>query len=131
MEVLIARLFPEVTILIFQNRDTAWLELQRADPDLLITDMNNDNVPGRTGSFGMSGWKLLPLLALRGVEYPILVASGSFQMPGVESRARRCAGPKLHVSFLEKPFTEEHFRREVIRLLGGGDWGQRAARSRG
>jgi CheY-like chemotaxis protein len=124
-ELLIARLFPEVTILAFRNRDTAWRELQRADPDLLITDMNNDNVPGRTEPFGMSGWELLPLLAQREVKYPILVVSGSFAMPGVESRARQCASPKLDVSFLTKPFTEEHFQREVTCLLGGGGLGQR------
>jgi hypothetical protein len=85
--------------------------------------MNNDNVPGRTGSFGMSGWKPLPLLARRGVRYPILVVSGSFLMAGVESRARQCAGPKLHAAFLKKPFTGEDFRREVTFLLGGGNWG--------
>ena len=129
-ELLIARLFPEVMILAFRNRDTAWRELQRSDPDLLITDMNNDNVPGRTESFGMSGWELLPLLARRQVRYPILVVSGSFSMPGVESRARQCAGPELNASFLTKPFSEEHFRREVTRLLGGGGGGRRAARFR-
>jgi CheY-like chemotaxis protein len=124
VEGLIAQLFPKVTILSFESRNTAWLELQRADPDLLITDMNNDNVPGRTRSFGMSGWELLPLLARRGVKYPILVVSGSFLMAGVESRARHCAGPELHVSFLTKPFTEEHFQRQVACLLGGGNWAQ-------
>ncbi len=118
-ELLIARLFPEVTILAFRNRDTAWDELLRADPDLLITDLNNDNVPGRSGSFGMSGWKMLPLLATRKVHYPILVVSGSLSIPGNEARARQCAGPELSITFLTKPFTEEHFKREVTQLLKG------------
>src|SRR5688572_17472542 len=59
----------DVTVLRFQNRDTAWEELQRADPDLLITDMNNDNIPGRTEYMGMSGWELLPRLVARRVAY--------------------------------------------------------------
>lgn len=110
-----------VTLLMFQNRNDAWQELLRADPNLLITDMNNDNVPGRTQSFGMSGWHMLPLLAERKVKYPILVVSGSFSMSGVESKARQCAGPDLNVSYLPKPFTMERFNLELSKLLGSVD----------
>jgi CheY-like chemotaxis protein len=106
-----------VTILRFQHRDTAWQELLRVAPDLLITDMNNNNVPGCADYMGMSGWKMLPLLAKREVTYPILVMSGSFSMPGVESRARECAGPKLDATFLAKPFTTVFFKQELVRLL--------------
>lgn len=121
VEDLIQRQFSTVTILRFENRDAAWRELLRADPDLLITDMNSDNVPGRCEYLGMSGWEMLPLLAEREVRYPILVVSGSFLMPGVESRARECAGPKLNVTFLTKPFSADFFRQELNRLLNGGD----------
>ena len=107
VERLIQSWFGEVTMLTFQNRDEAWQELLRADPDLLITDMNNDNVPGRTQYFGMSGWKMLPLLAEKKAKYPILVVSGSFSMEGVENKARQYAGPDLNVSFLAKHFTTE------------------------
>src|SRR2546422_6794494 len=97
--------FKDVILQTFQNRDEAWQELMRADPDLLITDMNNDNVPGRTQYFGMSGWKMLPMLAERKVKYPILVVSGSFSISGVQIEARQYAGPHLNVTFLRKPFT--------------------------
>lgn len=125
VEDLIHRQFSAVTILRFENRDAAWRELLRADPDLLITDMNSDNVPGRCEYLGMSGWEMLPLLAEREVRYPILVVSGSFLMPGVESRARKCAGPKLDVTLLTKPFSADFFRQELNRLLNGGDNGGR------
>lgn len=111
----------DVTLLRFENRDTAWGELQRADPDLLITDLNNDNIPGRTEYLGMSGWKLLGLLRRRKVKYPVLVVSGCLSMPKRESVAREFAGPELNVSFMTKPFTGEFFQQEVSRLLNGGE----------
>jgi CheY-like chemotaxis protein len=117
VDLLIQQQFGDVTILRFQHRNTAWQELLRASPDLLITDMNNNNVPGRVDYMGMSGWKMLPLLAEREVTYPILVMSGSFSMPGVESRARECAGPKLNIAFLTKPFAKDLFQQELVRLL--------------
>jgi DNA-binding NtrC family response regulator len=126
LEQMIHMQFSTVTILRFQNRDTAWQELLRADPDLLITDMNNDNIPGRQEYLGMSGWTLLPLLAKREVHYPIFVVSGSFAIPGVESHARRCAGPGLNVTFLTKPFTAGFFNKHVAQLLrSGGECGRR------
>ena len=64
-ETIMRRFFRNAAFRAFQNRDEAWQELLRSDPDLLITDMNNDNVPGRTQYLGMSGWKMLPLLATR------------------------------------------------------------------
>jgi len=125
MEWLIKPLLKEVTILSFQNRDTAWEELRRADPDLLITDMNNNNIPLRTEYFGMSGWELLPLLTARAVKYPILVVSGSFLMSGVESQARARAGPELNITFMSKPFTPDFFQSEVRRMLDGSGSGRR------
>jgi CheY-like chemotaxis protein len=126
IELLIQEAFSEVTILTFQNRDTAWQELLRADPDLLITDMNNHNVPGRPEYMGMSGWELLPRLAERAVKYPILVASGSFGMAGWEGRARAAAGRSLNITFMSKPFTMAFFVSEVRRMMrGGGVCGRR------
>lgn len=116
-EAIIKDTFGEVQLLRFQDSDTAWVELQRSDPDLLITDMNNTNVPGRNRYMGMGGWKLLPLLAEKKVKYPILVVSGSFSMPGVESRARKCAGRDLNISFMTKPFLIEFFKSEILRVL--------------
>jgi DNA-binding NtrC family response regulator len=121
----------EVQILRFQNRDTAWEELQRSEPDLFITDMNNNNVPGHREYTGMSGWELLPRLAERAVKYPILVASGGFEMPGVESRARQLAGTKLNVAFMTKPFDLDFISAELRRLLSGQTgWGRRLSRER-
>ena len=122
---ILAQHLPEANLLAFRNRDTGWQELLRRDPDLLITDMNNHNVPGRTEYLGMSGWDLLLLLTQRGVKYPILVVSGSFLLPGIEGRAWALAGPNLNISFLTKPFEVEFFQLEVKRLLYGGDVGGR------
>jgi CheY-like chemotaxis protein len=121
METFVRDWSKEATILRYQNRDEAWQELQRRDPDLFITDIRSDNVPGRSGDYGMSGFALLKLLAERLVKYPILVASGSFSMSGCEGLAKRCAGPHLNVSYLTKPFTIELFHQALRKCLGPGD----------
>ena len=95
----------EVTLLCFQDGATAWEELLRADPDLLITDMNRD---------GMSGWKMLPLLAAKKVKYPILVHSGN----ATEDEVRLCTGPNLNVTFLGKPWEAQQFCEQLSVLLG-------------
>ncbi len=105
--------FKTVIIDTFQNGDKAWEELRRADPDFLITDLLNNNIPGRTESFGMNGYELLPLLAKRNVKYPILVLSGSLSREGYELRTRQLAGPNLNVSYLKKPFTQEQLYAEL------------------
>jgi CheY-like chemotaxis protein len=121
MATLVRDWFREVTVLTFQNRDEAWQELLRRDPDLFITDMRSDNVPGRSGDYGMSGFELLKLLAERLVKYPVLVASGSFSMSGCDGLAKQCAGPHLNVSFLTKPFTRELYLQALCKCLGPGD----------
>ena len=121
METFVRDWFKEATILRYQSRDEAWQELLRRDPDLLITDMRSDNVPGRSGDYGMSGFELLKLLAERLVKYPVLVASGSFSMSGCEGLARQCAGPDLNVVFQTKPFTRELFHQALRKCLGPGD----------
>jgi CheY-like chemotaxis protein len=88
--------------------EAAWRELQRKQPDLLITDMNR---------FGMNGYEMLRLLARRRVGFPILVISGLATEEDVQS----CAGPNLVVSFLPKPFSFDEFRGELSRYLGAGD----------
>ncbi len=108
VQLLIRRQLSNVAVLQFEDRGTAWQALLRADPDLLVMDMN---------SAGMTGWELLRLLAEREVKYPILVESGSFLMPGMESRARQCAGPKLNVTFLTKPYTADFFQQVLAGLL--------------
>jgi CheY-like chemotaxis protein len=56
---LILSKFKHAALQTFQDGRTAWEELSRADPDLLITDM----IRG-----GMNGWEMLPLLARRKVK---------------------------------------------------------------
>jgi hypothetical protein len=101
----VRRKFKNVLLLTFANGDEAWQELLREDPDLLITDLMNDNVPGKRDSSGKSGFELLALLAERNVKYPILVVSGSLAKEGVEAKARQIAGSTLNISFVQKPFT--------------------------
>jgi PrsW family intramembrane metalloprotease/Response regulator receiver domain len=105
--------FKNVTVQPFQNRDEAWQELLKRSPDLLITDMYNDNVLGRTQNSGMSGWEMLPRLAIRKVKYPILVVSKAAK----EKDVRECAGSELNISFLQKPFTLEQFYGELYKHL--------------
>ena len=121
VEPVIRKYFNEVSLLKFRNRDEAWQELLRADPDLLITDLRNDNVPTFPGStkenLGMSGFELLQLLAARQVKYPILVVSGCLSISGMEGIAKKCAGPNLNVSYLTKPFTAELFYQGLFKCL--------------
>jgi len=109
--------FKNVTVRRFQNGDEAWEELLRADPDLLITDLLNSNVPGRTQSFGRSGYELLSLLTKRKAKYPILVLSGSLTKEGYESKVRQLAGSDLNISFLKKPFTTEQLYAELSKHI--------------
>jgi len=113
--------FEEVTLLKFRNRDDAWKELSKADPDLLITDMRNDNIPTVSGlqeDLGISGFELLKLLATKRVKYPILVISGCFSISGLEGYAKKCAGRDLNVSYLTKPFTKDLFHQGLLKCLG-------------
>jgi CheY-like chemotaxis protein len=125
VETLIRDWFKEVTLLKLRNRDEAWQELLRADPDLLITDMRNDNVPRQTENLGMGGFELLRLLAARRVKYPILAVSGCFSMSGLEGLAKQHAGPNLKVSYLTKPFTSDLFYQALLKCLGPSDNPQR------
>jgi len=114
--------FSEVTLLKFRNRNEAWQELLRVDPNLLITDLRNDNVPtspwAMKENLGMSGFELLQLLAVRRVKYPILVVSGCLSISGMEGLAKKCAGPNLNVSYLTKPFTPDLFKKGLLKCLG-------------
>jgi CheY-like chemotaxis protein len=114
--------FKNVIIKTFQNRDEAWRELfHNKDPDLLITDLRSDNVPGRTEQFGMNGLEMLSVLAEMNVKYPVLVFSGSLSIEGYEGKAKQAAGNKLNVSFLKKPATSEQIYSELSKHLGLGN----------
>jgi CheY-like chemotaxis protein len=111
----IARQFKNVTVDRLQNGDEAWNTLSRQNPDLLITDLLNDNVPGRKGDIKTSGFHLIARLAERNVKYPVLIVSGSLsnviQVDHADSKmedyVKLLFGSRLSLSFLKKPFTTE------------------------
>lgn len=105
MEKVILHRFKNVTVQKFQDGESAWQELLRADPDFLIMDMIRP---------GMTGWDLLPLLSQRKVKYPILVNSGYVK----EKAVRECAGSELNIAFLQKPFRPEQLYAELSKQLG-------------
>jgi hypothetical protein len=120
--------FENVVIDTFQNGDKTWEELLRADPDLLITDLFNDDFSSRTANigtneiFGMSGFDLLTLLQLKKVKYPILVTSALVES-GREPKNRRLEQeywPDLNLSFLTKPFTTDQFYPELDKHINTG-----------
>jgi CheY-like chemotaxis protein len=114
---ILERLLADIRIVSFLNRDEAWDYISEHPPDLLITDLFSDNVPGRTDTFGMNGFELLQKLDDCLAAYPILVFSGSLAMDGIEDKAMECAGDYLTVDFLEKPATEEEINAALLALL--------------
>lgn len=89
---------PDARILAFHDGDSAWACLEETSPDLLISDLSHP---------GMRGVEMLSALALKGVDYPILMVSGVMGM--LETQARRNAGPRLNVHYLSKPFVPDEF----------------------
>ena len=76
----------------------------RADPDLLITDLNH---------LGLNGREMLPMLDRKKVRFPILVASGNL----TEKDVRQYAGSELNILFLSKPFDNEVLTKNLETAL--------------
>lgn len=112
--------FRDVSVQSFQNRDEAWRVLSHTDPDILITDLCNDNVPGQTPNACWNGFDMLSILAARRVKYPIIVLSGSLSIEGYEYRAIQCAGMEVNVTLLQKPITPGILHLELAKHLGFG-----------
>jgi CheY-like chemotaxis protein len=116
MEDVIPGWFKKATVLTFRSGDKAWEELQREDPDILITDiLRPDDV--------MNGWVMIPLLAEKKVKYPIVVISGFTEFP-VENADETTkaasvafhnfledARQTLNITTLTKPFDFEELRK--------------------
>lgn len=117
---LLRNLLKEVTVLNFQNGDEAWRELSHTEPDVLITDLLNNNVPGRIQSFGMSGYELLLVLAQRKVKFPILVVSGSNSQRECLERIQ-LENANLNIRVLPKPFKSDDYRK-ALELCVPGFW---------
>lgn len=89
-----------VDLKVFTSSFLAWQELERSDPDLLITDCIMPE---------MSGEEIVRGLMKRKIAYPILVMSGYLKgevvlgwFPGAPN-----------ISFLAKPFTPQNFYAEL------------------
>ena len=98
IEFCIRSMAPDAGIRVFANGDAAWACLNEATPDLLISDLVHP---------GMSGVEMLSRLALKGVDFPILMVSS--MMSTLEPEARRNAGPRLNVHYWTKPFSAPEF----------------------
>ena len=103
VEAMILDKFKGITVQTFQNGNEAWQELQRADPDLLIT---TDVIPG------MRGEEIVRRVVEREATYPILVVSA---WEPTEQWVRGYAGEKTNISFLKKPFTAEQLYSELAK----------------
>lgn len=109
--------YTNVAIKSFQNRNDALEELRKSEADLLITDLRNDNAPGRKEDFGISGFEMLSDLAQRRVRYPILIFSGSLSESGVAAFLRKIAESGLNFSVLQKPAKLEQLSVELSKYL--------------
>lgn len=98
--------FPDARILPFHDGKAAWAYLDQASPDLLISDLKH---------CGMDGFEMLSRLALKGVTYPIVIVTG-FLVEGIR-QACHCAGPRLNVHYLPKPFELKKFISLVQQCL--------------
>ena len=92
----IEKYFSRAQILKYTNGDDVWQELSKADPDLLITDVQHP---------GTDAWEMLKLLAAAKVTYPILMISGEIQ-PEVEYKNIH---PGLKLTMMSKPFYLKNF----------------------
>jgi|SRR5450759_3348777 len=105
MRILLCGWLKNADVQSFVNSETAWHELTRTNPDLLITD-------DKMGE--LNGQEICERLLDKGVTYPIIVSSG---WPLTEKWVRQCASRGLNIHFLETPFAPEEFRALVeVRL---------------
>jgi CheY-like chemotaxis protein len=107
---LIRSWFKDAAVIRFLDGETAWRDLLQTAPDVLVTDMLRP---------GMSGWDMLPLLADRKVEYPIILITGYGKekdpqdgktLQDVQDMLGRFS-PPLNVTILPKPFDNEVLRK--------------------
>lgn len=94
--------FQDATVLTFKDGKTAWAELQRLAPDVLITDLERLRRPDP-----LDGWEMLRLLAAKHATYPILVVSAAWKGK-VQSFLADLVTP-LNVTHFEIPFEVEPF----------------------
>ena len=92
-EIVLRPRFPNAQLVLFADGEEAWKEILRQEPDCVISDLRRP---------GVDGCELLRRCAQRNARFPVIIVSGC--LPTGEKWARRAAGKKLSVCFLEKPF---------------------------
>ena len=95
--------FPLSTILEFENGDDAWRELARNNHDLLITDYNH---------LGLSCAEIFDRFVRIKINCQIFVVSG-FAEGLRKLEERRDEWSRLKITFVEKPFDPEAFRKVI------------------
>lgn len=107
-EVYIREWFKDVELIQFQNGDTAWQELSRQQPDLLITDWYHP---------GLNGGELVHKLAEKKSKVPVLMISACDT-----ECVREFADSGIKVVFLQKPFASEKLWQALNQLAGPCDF---------
>jgi hypothetical protein len=102
IELVIRHKFKNVTVQKFLDSHEAWQELQREDPDLLIT---RDKMPGLTGE------EIVQDLVHRRVSYPIIVGGG---WPPTEDWVREYTVWNPNIAYLCYPFTAQQFYERLF-----------------
>ena len=105
LKVLLGKWFPDDTLLYLSDTFSAWEDLSRTDPDLLITG---------TWFPAMRGEEIVRRLLDRKADYPIIVMS---TYDPEELWVRECAGRGLNIKFLSMPFDVATFRNLVAASL--------------
>ena len=114
----IKTVFPNAIIRGFSDGEEAWLELQRSDPDLLISDRNH---------IGMDTCEMLRRLAYKRKQYPILFLSGLIAAD-LEQYEKDCAGPGRSVTYWSKALcTPQWLKDYLLSHLGPSDNAKRQA----
>jgi CheY-like chemotaxis protein len=91
LEDVIRKNFSDAIVLKFVEGEPAWLELLKTPPDFLITDLER---PGK-----MNGWEMIPLLAERKTEFPIMLVTGSTKGEEIHQKVISALNGKDEVLF--------------------------------
>jgi CheY-like chemotaxis protein len=114
---IIKTVFPNAIIRGFSVGEEAWQELQKSDPDLLISDRNH---------LGMDTCEMLRRMVDKRQQYPVLFVSG-MAPADFEQYDRDCAGPRRSVTYFSKFYTPEQLKDYLLTHLGPSDNAKRQA----
>jgi len=106
--------FAKFELLKFRSGDSAWEELSRTKPSLLIMDSAHP---------GLSGSDILARLAASQAGFPILLTSEFF-----EEHLQIFVDHGLKLGYLPKPFSIQEFWDALHKLVGPSDFPERHVR---